>query len=347
MIQKLPFQVDYQAIERNPDPYIEAIFASLSSEFLILPKGQGFLEYPTFEEGYQQLKLGTKGFSDLTWTLVFNIVIDHPVALIVLRTMLGFTPPELAYLATQRTDEEVTQNYARSLDRAIRLDPKKKLSLSATTRPRVQALVKTALVLLEEGAKNVGEEEIYRLDKADTTEGVLSIRSAASLGVPYAMLLYERYLGRPFAAHRDSVSGLVGDELEVLIEDELVSFGISYRKTKRAEKIKGFDQAPDFIIPDEYNPQVVIEAKITEDDGTARDKVTRIQHLASLSERGSYETKRSFQVIACIGGRGFGVRREDMKKLLFATQGKVFTRRQIDKLVRYSDLQNFVARESS
>ena len=37
-----------------------------------------------------------------------------------------------------------------------------------------------------------------------------------------------------------------------------------------------FDPFPDFIVPDEFNPQVVIEAKITEDDGTARDKVTRI-----------------------------------------------------------------------
>jgi len=29
-------------------------------------------------------------------------------------------------------------------------------------------------------------------------------------------------------------------------------------KTKRAERVPGFDQAPDFIIPSEYNPQVVI-----------------------------------------------------------------------------------------
>jgi hypothetical protein len=28
------------------------------------------------------------------------------------------------------------------------------------------------------------------------------------------MLLYERFLGRPFAGHRDSVSELVGDSLE-------------------------------------------------------------------------------------------------------------------------------------
>ena len=82
-------------------------------------------------------------------------------------------------------------------------------------------------------------------------------------------------MGRPFAGHRDSVSELVGDSLESAIEDVLVKAGVSYRKTKRAERIVSFDQAPDFIVPSEFNPQVVIEAKLTEDDGTARDKMTR------------------------------------------------------------------------
>jgi hypothetical protein len=69
---------------------------------------------------------------------------------------------------------------------------------------------------------------------------------------------------------------MVGDVVESAIEDVLSKAGVSYRKTKRAERIAGFDQAPDFIIPDEFNPAVIIEAKLTEDDGTARDKVARV-----------------------------------------------------------------------
>src|SRR5438046_5425395 len=138
----------------------------------------------------------------------------------------------------------------------------------------------------------------------------------AGIGVPYAMLLYERFLGRPFAGHRDSISELIGDSMENVIESVLSEAGISYRKTKRAERIPGFDQAPDFIVPSEFNPHVVIEAKITEDDGTARDKITRIQHLSELSLAGQPPGQPRFEVIACIGGRGFKVRREDMKKLL-------------------------------
>jgi hypothetical protein len=45
-----------------------------------------------------------------------------------------------------------------------------------------------------------------------------------------------------------------------LVSCETDADRISYRKTKRAEKIAGFDQAADLIIPSEFNPQVVIEA---------------------------------------------------------------------------------------
>jgi hypothetical protein len=134
--------------------------------------------------------------------------------------------------------------------------------------------------------------------------------------------------------------------LEVRIEEAMTAAGIGYRKTKRAEKVEGFDQAPDFIIPDEFAPQVVIEAKVAEDDGTARDKVTRVQHLDRLSQQGQQPGKYRFQVIACIGGRGFGIRREDMRKLLEATRGKVFTLKNLDRLVEYTDLKQFKTKEA-
>jgi hypothetical protein len=116
---------------------------------------------------------------------------------------------------------------------------------------------------------------------------------------------------------------------------------VSYRKTKRAERIPGFDQTPDFIIPSEFNPRVIIEAKVTEDDGTARDKVTRIQHLSELSLAGQPPDQPKFEVIACIAGRGFGVRREDMRKMLVATRGKVFTLKNINRLVDHTGIHAF------
>jgi len=338
---RYPFEASYQEIEANPDPFISAIFSSLESEFLVLPKGDGFIDYPVFEQAYETLKQATGGFGSLTVDVVFETVKRAPLTLIVLRTMLGFTPPEWAYVATQRSGIEVTQGFSRTLDRNIRMSPFSPLRLTAATSKRLKALINTACQLLNSPVPGTDADKIHRLDKADTREGAQTIRSLAGIGVPYAMLLYERFLGRPFAGHRDSVSELVGDILESAIENILVGAGISYRKTKRAEKISGFDQAPDFIVPDEFNPRVVIEAKITEDDGTARDKVTRVQHLGALSMAGRPKDSPKYEVVACIAGRGFGVRREDMKKLLIATRGKVFTFKTLDALIPHTRLKEF------
>ncbi len=227
-----PFEVTYEEIVKNPESYVDAVFSCLESEFLVMPKGTGFVEYPVFERGYEALKASTQGFSRVESSNVLAGVLKEPIS------------------------------------------------------------------------------------------------------------LYERFLGRPFAGHRDSVSELVGDNLESAIEEVLARAGISFRKTKRAERIEGFDQIPDFIVPSEFNPQVIIEAKITEDDGTARDKVTRIQHLVSLSRQSQQNTSK-YEVVACIGGRGFGVRREDMKKLILWTKGKVFTVKTLDRLVEYTRLREF------
>lgn len=298
-----------------------------------------------FEDGYEVLKKATSGFKNFQPELVLKSVNQNPMVLIILRAMLGLTPPEWAYLATQRTGVNVPQGFARSIDRAVRISPSARLGSGQLTRQRLEALVETACQVLASPVPHVDSDKSHRFNKADTSNGIRSIAAVADLGVPYAMLLYERFLGRPFAGHRDSVSELVGDVLESAIETVLTKAGVSFRKTKRAERIEGFDQVPDFIIPSEFNPQVIIEAKLTEDDGTARDKVTRVQHLAALSLLGQPPDAPRFEVIACIAGRGFGVRREDMKKLLVATRGKVFTLKTIDFLVEYSHLREFKSRD--
>lgn len=300
-----PFELPFQRLRGDLEQCVDATFDALRSEFL-------------------------------------STVCRVPISLVVLRSMLGFTPPEWAYVTTQRTGFEVPQGAIRTLDRTVRLKPDVPLRASGgVTERRIRAMVTAACELIQEGATQT-PGLLHRLDKADTREGLRSLQPLAELGVPYPMVLYERFLGRPFAGHRDSVSELVGDVLESAIEGVLSDAGISFRKTRRAQRVSGFDQAPDFIVPDEFNPQVVIEAKITEDDGTARDKVTRVQHLGELSMQGRREGDApKFEVVACIAGRGFKVRREDMKKLILATRGKVFTLQNLDRLVEFTRLREF------
>lgn len=320
---------------------MDSVFSSLVSEFLVMPRGDGFIDYGTFSTAYENLKKSTDGFSHLDRAAVLATAMEHPVVLVVIRSMLGFTPPEWAYLATNRKGVNIPQGAARALDRKIRTNPTRPMGASAINLARIKALVETACELIEQGCPAVDADRLHRLDKADSRHALSSTKQLSDLGVPYAMLLYERFLGRPFAGHRDSVSELVGDGLETAIEEQLSRAGISFRKTKRAERLAGFDQAPDFIVPDEFNPRVIIEAKLTEDDGTARDKATRIIRLCQMAEAREREGKGRYEVIACLAGRGFGVRREDMRQIISHTRGKVFTPKTLNRLVDCSALSAF------
>lgn len=323
------------------DPLIDEVFGELKSSFLELPKGDGFIEYSIFEQGYQSLKKATNAFADVSAESVEIAIANAPIALLVLRTILGFTPPEWAYMATENTGVMVDQGAARSIDRKVRLRPLTPRALDQSmTDQRVRAMIRTGVDLLLRGANVAVPTLIHRLDKADTRNGVTSLQPVADLGVPYPVLLYERYLGRPFASHRDSVSGIVGEVVESAIKDVLTAAKVSFRETKRAERIDGFDQAPDFIIPDEFSPAALIEAKLAEDDGTARDKVSRVQRLRTLRD----ESGKNYDVIACIAGRGFKVRREDMRRLLKATDGKVFTLATMHLLIEQTRIREYRVR---
>lgn len=59
---KFPFEVPFSIIKENPDSFVSVVFSCLESEFLVLPKGIGFVEYPVFEQGYEALKQATGGF---------------------------------------------------------------------------------------------------------------------------------------------------------------------------------------------------------------------------------------------------------------------------------------------
>jgi hypothetical protein len=265
----LRFDAHYDDPSLSFEPLVDEVFTELKSSFLEMPRGEGFVDYATFERGYQALKRATGDFETVTPAAVEAAVAEAPISFIVFRTVLGFTPPEWAYITTETTDVPVDQGAARSIDRNMRMQPLTPRPLgSILTDQRIRAMIGAGVKILVAGAKTDVPTLLHRLDKADTKEGIKSVEAVADLGVPYPMLLYERFLGRPFASHRDSVSELVGEVVEAAIKDVLTEGKVSFRETKRAERITGFDQAPDFIIPDEFNPVALIEAKLTEDDGT-------------------------------------------------------------------------------
>jgi hypothetical protein len=340
-----PFEVDAAYLHARLDELIDVTFADMQSQFLVLPKGAHFIEFADFQNAYEVLKQETGAFRRFDDQSVWNAFRRDALAFLVLRTILGLSPPEWCDLARSDREVDVPQNDARKLDTRCRHERTMFAgAISNLMRQRVGALVSVAVEYISKGAPAGAADTVHRIAKFDTSDGLASLHNAADQHVPYAILLYERYLGRPYASHRDSVSELVGDVMESAIESRLSHARITARKTRRAERVAGFEQAPDFFVPTEVAPAAIIEAKITGDDGTARDKVTRVERLAAMRDGRLREGKPGFEVIACIDGRGFRVRREDMRKLLMATNGKVFTLATLDRLIECTVLHEYLPR---
>jgi hypothetical protein len=367
MSGKRPFELSREELEQHLEQMVDATFSDIISEFLLMPAGDAFIKYPEFRDAYEVLKRQTNAFENFAAPAVQHALIENARVLGVLRAILGMTAPEWGELARSELNSDVTQGAARTLDRRCREDsayiqraeqryqaaierahsrnqtpPEQPKSLK-----RVADLVEIAIQYITRGAPLEQEGVIHRLSKFDTSSGIDSLRYTAKENVPYAVLLYERYLGRPFAGHRDAVSEFVGELMESAIEERLRNAGVSYRKTGRAERIPGFGQAPDFCIPDELSPAVIIEAKITSDDGTARDKVARIKELETQRNEHVAAGRPAYEVVACIDGRGFRQRREDMRQLLLRLDGKVFTAATLEYLISHTRIREFVTHHES
>ena len=72
---RFPFEVRFEEIQSDPEPYVDAVFGSLQSEFMVMPRGKGFVEFSTFEAGYEALKRATRSFQDVTPETVTSAVL--------------------------------------------------------------------------------------------------------------------------------------------------------------------------------------------------------------------------------------------------------------------------------
>jgi hypothetical protein len=177
------FDVDYKNSEVAWEPLVDEVFGELTSSFLEMPKGDGFVDYPTFEKGYQTLKKSTNAFAALTEETVLTAVRQAPISFIVFRCILGFSPPEWAYMTTEITGVEVDQGAARSIDRKFRLNPLAPVQEGdGVTGKRIRAMIWAGVHLINEGSGSVGAGLLHRLDKSDTFEGRKSLQSIADLG---------------------------------------------------------------------------------------------------------------------------------------------------------------------
>ena len=340
--------MDLRQIPEQYQARAECILESLRSYFVEMPRGGNFLEGSDFRRSFERFREATSSGADLSPTTILTAIREDSRAWVVLRAIAGVTPPEAAALAMEAAvavgqQLSITAETARTVDaRCRRGDPVLPEDLSVGTkaaRRESDALVAMATYLpgiLARGPGKVVSGRVHRLNKVDTRDGQKSIQKALSVsGEMYSELLYERILGRPFATHRDAVSDLVGDALEDQIMEVLAAHGISAQKTGRREPIVTFEQAPDIVAPftgliDDV--EVAIEAKLAEDDGTARDKVARVKTLRENEDKRERRGEKRRKIVAVLDGRGFGVRAPDLRRLLDACDGHVYAAAELERL---------------
>ena len=147
----LRFEADYADPALAFDPLVDEVFAELKSSFLEMPRGDGFVDYSTFERGYQALKRSTDAFANVTPATVEAAIEVAPIAFIVFRAVLGFTPPEWAYVASEMTGVLIDQGIARAIDRSIRVKPLTPRTLGSTLKDqRIRVMINAVTRYLRE-----------------------------------------------------------------------------------------------------------------------------------------------------------------------------------------------------
>lgn len=327
--------------EESIEQFAQSIKESVQSIFGTLPKETGYVEPDRFEQAYEVLVEQTDGFENWCFESVWNAYQQDRLVFVVVRTILALTPPEWQDIASEEQDMDISKNAARRIDAEIRCQEDK--SRQQSTIKQIKALIRTAVEKIEEPTPETPDNVVHRFNLVDRKDGLDSIRNIYDVDI-YPHLLRERYLGRPFASHKDSVSEERGDLMEDAIKDILDERGVPYDEDDDSNYDDDVQEA-DIYVPDWRNPDVVIEAKISNDDGTARDKIARVGNLAQRARQEGSDDDYAFQVVACVDGRGFGERNREPKNLIKYTQGKVFTFETLSDIIDFTAIHTHVGEQ--
>ena len=315
----------------------KAYTAYLSPMFHLIPwDEQRIVARERFLAVYDAVVERTAQFTDITPEKLAEIMREIPAALIVFRTIAGYRAQELAYVVDTKFGVPLSEDAIRKYELLDKPLPEKEWErISFVAKALVAAVQGTLLP-----RPTAGSGFIDRSQKFDTEHGWSDVARFARSGAPYGVVLYERYLGRPFAYVVDALSGMKAALLEGPIAALLDQHGIPYYRSRPIDKIPGFEQAPDFLIPDKDNPEIVIEAKLAEDGGTARDKASRIERLSKTTE------PKGLLLIAVVDGKGFYRINDVLMPIMRITRGQTYTLQTLEQMMDLAAFQRHRRRAS-
>lgn len=313
----------------------------LSPSFHMVPwdKNQ-LLEEEQFNAIYERVMRLLPNFADATPERIAGVLRAEPRSLVVFRMIMAYKPDEVSYMLRQEFELNLSGDILGSIEKQG-VKPgtaaaRKWDTACASLGELIFRGVRGDLLPLREGV----ELNKFRplTEKTDTRKHWESVADTAKRGVTYSALLYQRYVGGVFGQAINASTSIKGDLLEGPVERLLTEKGIPHYRVGTREKVAGWDQAPDFLVPNRDEPTVIIEAKVAENGGTARDKASRIERLS----RAAYA--RNITLISVVDGLGFQRINDVLAPILGNSKGLVYSYKNLAEILRVPALRAFEAK---
>ena len=283
----------------------------------------------------------TSGFQNMTPEHVAAVLQQEPRSLMVFRMIVAYSPTQVSFLLSVLYDVDLSKDQLRRLEKTGGSAPRSLRARWEKACPSLGELL--FLAARGEVLAPAGEAEVERFrrfrpltDKVDTRDGWQSVARMVSEALPYSAILYQRYIGSTFGLAINASTSLKADLLEEPVQKLLQENRIPFYRVRTREKVKGWQQAPDFFIPGKEEPRVLIEAKVAEDGGTARDKASRIERLS----RAAYD--RGATLISVVDGLGFFRINDVLAPILGNSKGLVFSYSNLNQMLQIPALRAFI-----
>lgn len=293
----------------------------LAANFAFVPQREDY-ELDTFARTYAHAAAATDRFRNASVARLASLLTEHPESLLVFRTIIGYTPNELAVasreVAKKAGGKGIGASRIKSIEHGGRISEAPARILAET----IDRLVSRSMW----GEAPDGLRS--KLDKIDTAEGWDSVRRLAAEGVPYEAFLHQRHMGGAFRQLLDASSEARGEMLEAAVATLFQEQGVPHLRTgshNQGEVATRFNltmtPAPDFVV---FEPpstlRAILECKLTNDGGTARDKASRFRSLRQEAVR-----LGGVPVFAVLDGLGWERINDALAPVVQHCDGRVFT----------------------
>jgi len=310
------FQEIYARVAR------EAYVPHLAPDFAYVHSVE-FYELPAFRSAYRVAADATAGFTDVSEASIASAVEDDPRCLLAFRTILGLTGKEFA-----QSTQLVAQPLGIPAVSPGKVDAMERNG-TAVTADQAMLVARTVMQVMDGSLFGDPPGDLHRKqEKYDTANGWETVRSLAQDGVPYDAFLHQRHYGGAFRQLLDATSTPRGNLLEDAVEELFVENGVPYIRTgshNQADIAKRFEitvqPAPDFVVFDDSGAlRGMLECKLVNDGGTARDKALRFERLRAEAIR-----LGGVPLLAVLAGLGWSRVNDTLGPVIRDTEGRVFT----------------------